>query len=82
MLQFATQALFLNVSGTLPDPSVLSLGGKLQSLRPQPLMASVLHGLSELSMVDSRYVFQALGLSYTCSQEPVSRHLSKEVPTG
>ncbi|KAM3591145.1 uncharacterized protein V6R79_023397 [Siganus canaliculatus] len=40
---------------SLPDPQLLSLGEGLKSLRPQPLLSSVLHGLSQLSMVDSRF---------------------------
>ncbi|CAM4663592.1 unnamed protein product [Leuciscus chuanchicus] len=54
--------------GSLPDPQVLSLGKGLKNLRPQPLISSVLHGLSQLSMVDSRFgpVPRGSPLSYQC----------------
>ncbi|KAJ8008730.1 hypothetical protein DPEC_G00081450 [Dallia pectoralis] len=60
--------LYQAYTGSLPDPSVLALGKRLESIRPQPLISSVLHCLSELSLVDSRFgpVPRGSPLSYQC----------------
>ncbi|TKS75856.1 Tudor domain-containing protein 6 [Collichthys lucidus] len=60
--------LYQAYTGSLPDPGLLSLGERLKTLRPQPLISSVLQGLSELSMVDSRFgpVPRGSPLSYQC----------------
>ncbi|KAL1006795.1 hypothetical protein UPYG_G00077200 [Umbra pygmaea] len=60
--------LYQAYTGSLPDPQVLSLGKRLKHLRPQPLISSVLHDLSQLSMVDSRFgpVPRGSPLSYQC----------------
>ncbi|XP_056441326.1 uncharacterized protein LOC130378640 [Gadus chalcogrammus] len=60
--------LYQAYTGSLPDLQVLSLGETLKNIRPQPLISSVLHGLSEVSMVDSSFgpVPRGSPLSYQC----------------
>lgn len=56
---------------------MLSLGEKLKSLRPQPLISSVLGGLSELSLVVSRFrpVPRGSPLSYQCPPVVATCHV-------
>ncbi|XP_063052546.1 uncharacterized protein LOC134447153 isoform X1 [Engraulis encrasicolus] len=60
--------LYQAYTGPLPDPNMLAIGEKLTNIRPQPLISSVLHGLSQLSMVDSKFgpVPRGSPLSYQC----------------
>ncbi|XP_035282894.1 uncharacterized protein LOC118232225 [Anguilla anguilla] len=69
--------LYQAYTGSVPGPSVLSLGERLKSLRPQPLISLVLHGLSELSLVDSRFgpVLQGSPLSYQCPPVVATSHV-------
>ncbi|KAJ8012523.1 hypothetical protein DPEC_G00043710 [Dallia pectoralis] len=69
--------LYQAYTGSLPDPSVLVLGKRLESIRPQQLISSVLHGLSELSLVDSRFgpVSRGSPLSYQCPAVVATSHV-------
>ncbi|CDQ66831.1 unnamed protein product [Oncorhynchus mykiss] len=42
--------LYQGIPGTLPDMTVLSAGPSLRSMRPQPVIAKVLHGLEEITL--------------------------------
>ncbi|KAG1957225.1 hypothetical protein F2P79_007344 [Pimephales promelas] len=47
--------LYRAYAGPLPDPAVLSVGAQLRSHQPQPGICKILHGLYELTLVDSKF---------------------------
>lgn len=61
--------LLLVFLGPLPDPMVLSVGAQLHNHQPQPGICKILCGLSDLTLVDSKFGLVPRGsvLSYQCT---------------
>ncbi|XP_077051657.1 uncharacterized protein LOC143701857 [Siphateles boraxobius] len=60
--------LYRAYTGPIPNNLVLSSMESLKSVRPQPLICKVLHGLSEMNLVESKFGLVPKGslLSYQC----------------
>ncbi|XP_077085799.1 uncharacterized protein LOC143737818 [Siphateles boraxobius] len=60
--------LYRAYTGPIPNNVVLSSVESLKSVRPQPLICKVLHGLSEMNLVESKFGLVPKGslLSYQC----------------
>ncbi|XP_024153665.1 uncharacterized protein LOC112162181 isoform X2 [Oryzias melastigma] len=78
--------LYRAYTGPLPDPDIIASGEKLRQLQPQPLMALVLDGLSEIELTPSRFgpVPRGSPMSYHCPPEKSSgyivHHMAPEFP--
>ncbi|XDV26074.1 hypothetical protein PO909_029872 [Leuciscus waleckii] len=61
--------LYRAYAGPLPDPTVLSVGAQLRNHQPQPGICKILCGLSDLTLVDSKFGLVPRGsvLSYQCT---------------
>ncbi|XP_049340579.1 uncharacterized protein LOC111196789 [Astyanax mexicanus] len=70
--------LYRAYPGPLPDPAVLSAGDCLRDLRPQPGICKILCGLTNMTLVDSKFGLVPHGsvLSYQCPPV-VTREISK-----
>ncbi|XP_073700610.1 uncharacterized protein [Garra rufa] len=76
--------LYRAYTGPIPNNLVLSSVESLMSVRPQPLICKVLHGLSEINLVESMFGLVPKGslLSYQCpsvSSRDIVKHA--EAPT-
>ncbi|KAG1929305.1 uncharacterized protein LOC120474911 [Pimephales promelas] len=60
--------LYRAYTGPIPNNTVLCSVESLKSVRPQPLICKVLHGLSEMNLVESKFGLVPKGslLSYQC----------------
>ncbi|KAL0198877.1 hypothetical protein M9458_007417, partial [Cirrhinus mrigala] len=69
-----------------PDPHLMAAGAKLHEMQPQPLIALVLDGLSEIELTPSKFGPVPCGspMSYHCPPETSSdvtlHHLAPELP--
>lgn len=72
--------------GPFPDPELMAAGPKLREEQPQPLIALVLDGLSEIELVPSKFgpVPRGCPISYLCppetSSDLIQHHLAPEFP--
>ncbi|RXN06811.1 hypothetical protein ROHU_026778 [Labeo rohita] len=72
--------------GPFPDPDLMAAGAKLHKVQPQPLIALVLDGLSEIELTPSKFgpVPRGSPMSYHCPPETSSditlHHLAPEFP--
>ncbi|KAK0152188.1 hypothetical protein N1851_006420 [Merluccius polli] len=80
--------LFQAYSGPFPDPDLMAAGAKLREVQPQPLIALVLDGLSDIRLTPSKFgpVPHGSPLSYHCpppletSNDIILHHLAPEFP--
>ncbi|XP_049910200.1 uncharacterized protein LOC126396291 [Epinephelus moara] len=81
-----SSTLYQAYLGPFPDPDMMASGAKLRQEQPQPLIALVLDGMSEIELTPSKFgpVPQGSPLSYHCPPEKSSdlilHHLAPEFP--
>lgn len=83
---FICNNLFSVLLGPLPDPDIIASGEKLRQLQPQPLIALVLDGLSNIELTPSKFgpVPRGSPMSYQCPPEKscgvILHHMAPEFP--
>ncbi|XP_059366474.1 uncharacterized protein LOC132105410 [Carassius carassius] len=79
--------LYKAYTGPLPDPYMMASGSKLSQVQPQPLMAVVLDGVSEIELTPSKFGSVPCGspMSYHCppkkSSDLLLHHMAPEFPS-
>ncbi|CAM4735664.1 unnamed protein product [Leuciscus chuanchicus] len=79
--------LYKAYTGPLPDPYMMASGSKLSQVQPQPLMAVVLDGVSEMELTPSKFgsVPRGSPMSYHCppkkSSDLLLHHMAPEFPS-